>query len=246
MALRTTAFAAVLGWASVAWTVTPAAAGAPFLTDDGVPTDTGHWEAYAFASGARAARTAGQAGLELDYGAAKDLQLTAIVPIAHETGTGAGFGNVQLAAKYRVLHQGDPPLSADVAIAPLITFPTGGRRWGSGRTSVLLPIWVSKDIGAWSLFGGGGYDINPGPGRRNFWQSGFGVVRKVTDRLSLGAEAYHHTRDVDDDRAFTGVNIAVLYRMTSHWSLIASVGPGVENAREEGRYAFYAALKADY
>jgi hypothetical protein len=38
----------------------------------------------------------------------------------------------------------------------------------------------------------------------------------------------------------------VTYRLNDHWSLLASGGPGIQNAREEGRYAFYASLKADY
>jgi hypothetical protein len=40
--------------------------------------------------------------------------------------------------------------------------------------------------------------------------------------------------------------MGVTYRLSDHWSLLASGAPGVQNARREGRYAFYAWLKADY
>jgi hypothetical protein len=31
-----------------------------------------------------------------------------------------------------------------------------------------------------------------------------------------------------------------------HWSLLVASGPGIEHAHDEGQYAFYVALKADY
>ena len=72
------------------------------------------------------------------------------------------------------------------------------------------------------------------------------VSRPLTARLTLGAEVYHHTADADNAQAFTGANLGVTYKMTDHWSLLASGGPGLQNARAGGRYAFYLALKADY
>ena len=64
--------------------------------------------------------------------------------------------------------------------------------------------------------------------------------------LSVGAELYHHSRDADEGRSLTGINFGALYRFTPHWSLIGSMGPGVQNASRAGSYDFYAALKADY
>ena len=45
---------------------------------------------------------------------------------------------------------------------------------------------------------------------------------------------------------FAGINLGADYRLTRHWSLLASGGPGVWNAHDEGRWDFYLALKADY
>jgi hypothetical protein len=96
------------------------------------------------------------------------------------------------------------------------------------------------------VFGGGGYQLNPGAGQRDFWTGGIAVNRAVTDRLSLGGEVYHHSADAIGARDFTGLNIGVSYKLAPHWSLLASGGPGIQNAAEEGRYAYYVALKADY
>ena len=112
--------------------------------------------------------------------------------------------------------------------------------------TLLLPIWAEKDVGKWSVFGGGGYDINPGPGQRNFWVSGVAVQRSINNRLSVGLEVFHQTPDSLTSMALTAVNVGVTYKLAEHWSLLAAGGPGVENARESGRYDFYLALKADY
>jgi hypothetical protein len=227
-----------------------AAAGPPFVSDDPEPTDTGHWEIYNFVTGTHTpGQTAGAAGLDLNYGPIKDLQLTAVIPLAYQTGqTGVdpGLGDIELGAKYRFLHQAEGSLMPDVAVFPRLFVPTGGRQRGTGRFSLLLPIWAQKDIGKWSVFGGGGYTINPGPGQRNFWLSGAALSRPVTDRLTLGIEVFHQTPDAIDAKDFTGMNLGVIYKLTDHWSLLASGGPGLQNAAEEGRYTFYVSLKADY
>ena len=155
-----------------------AQAGPPFVTDDPAPTDRSRWEIYNFASGVRAdGATGGQAGIDLNYGAAKDLQLTAVIPLGYDTGAGrVGLSNVELAAKYRFLHQQAGSLVPDLAVFPRVFTPTGGTRLGTGHVQLLLPIWAGKDFGPWSVFGGGGYTINPGRGER--------VVQATSSRLA--------------------------------------------------------------
>ena len=90
-ALATTAcFAPVAAWA-----------GPPFLADDPEPTETGHWETYAFAdSQGRGSEFGGSGGVEINYGAAPDLQLTLAVPAAyaHDDRWHSGMGDIELAA----------------------------------------------------------------------------------------------------------------------------------------------------
>jgi len=226
-----------------------AVAGPPFVSDDPEPTEAGHWEIYGFAAGTHVPGESDVAGgLDINYGGAKDLQLTAVLPLNYHTGqTGAlGPGNVELAAKYKFLHQADGSPLPDVAFFPRAFVPTAGRRFGTRRPSILLPLWAQKDLGSWSLFGGGGYDINPGQGQRDFWLMGIGLQRTISDHFSLGAELYRQTRDAENAHRFTAVNIGGLYKLSGHWSLLGSVGPGIEHSRSEGRYGFYFALKADY
>jgi hypothetical protein len=233
--------ALVAGW--------PAFAGPPYVTDDPQPTDEGHWEIYNFAGGSHVpGSTAGEGGLDLNYGGAKDLQLTAVIPFAYDTADDGhfGMGTVELAAKYKFLHQKDGSAMPDVAFFPRVFLPTAKADLGSRHTNLLLPIWLERDFGKWSVFGGGGYVVNPGVDNRNFWTSGIVVTRQVTDRLNLGAEVTHQTADARDGRDFSGVNVGMIYKVSDHWSLLASGGPGIQNARDGGQYDFYLALKADY
>lgn len=224
----------------------PAWAGPPYVTDDPEPTDRGRWEIYHFANGLHVqGATAGEAGLDLNYGAAKDLQLTMVVPAAYDR-SAVGMGVVELAAKYKILHEQDGSWRPSVAVFPRVFAPTAKARFASTRVSLLLPVWIGKGFGDWTLFGGGGYQVNPGEGNRDFWTGGLALTRSLGERLSLGGEVYHHTRDADDAAAFTGVNLGVTYKLGQHWSLLGAGGPGVQNAGREGRYAFYVALQADY
>src|SRR6478672_4525943 len=93
----------------------PAAAyaGPPYQTDDPEPTELGHWEIYVFATAdGRRSDVGGAAGVDLNYGGAKGLQLTATVPLAFshssEHSWQAGSGDLELGAKYRFLNnEGD-------------------------------------------------------------------------------------------------------------------------------------------
>jgi hypothetical protein len=225
-----------------------ARAGPPFITDDPEPTDEGHWEIYNYTLGQHMpGDTSGEAGIDLNYGGAKDLQLTAVIP-AQFSGPGGrdwGMGDIELAAKYRFAHQSGP-LGLDVAIFPRIFAPTAYDRGSDRHANLLLPVWVEKDFGKWSVFGGGGYQINPGPNGRNFWISGVTVTRQVSDRLMLGAELYHQTAMTPGGKDFTTFNPGGQFKVTGHWSVLFSAGPGIQNPREEGQYVFYTALKADY
>ena len=64
--------------------ISPAMAGPPYLTDDPEPTDYKHFEIYNFTNGtATRANTSGEAGIDINYGGAPNLQLTATLPAAY-------------------------------------------------------------------------------------------------------------------------------------------------------------------
>ena len=61
--------------------VQPALAGPPYLSDDPEPTEYKHFEIYTFNNGTTARDgTSGEAGIDFNYGAAPNLQLTATLP----------------------------------------------------------------------------------------------------------------------------------------------------------------------
>ena len=169
----------------------PAFAGPPYLTDDPVPTDTGHWEIYAFGDGEGPHSTVdADAGFDLNYGPIKDVQLTATLPLSfshepHERWR-SGTGDVELAVKYRFINDERSGFSA--AIFPRAFLPTSSIASGE-KTRFLLPLWVGKDFAAGtSIFGGGGYTINPGAGNRDFWQAAVAVTQDLSKQVSVGAE----------------------------------------------------------
>ncbi|MGH7023737.1 MAG: hypothetical protein ACREEB_09115 [Caulobacteraceae bacterium] len=224
----------------------PALAGPPYTTDDPEPTATGHWENRVFILGTQSpGDLAGQSGFDINYGVARNLQLTLIAPLDFDHGahTEVGLGNIQLSVKYEFLHQSDHGWLPDVAIFPQLNLPTQARGFGPGRLGAFLPIWAEKDFGPWSTFGGVGYDINPGPGARDYTFAGWAVTRQLGRRLNLGMEIYHETPGTVGAKALTAVAAGAVYRLTRHFAVMASAGPGVQAARSAGEGVFYFALQ---
>lgn len=205
-----------------------ASAGPPFLTDDPEPTDTGHWEIYGplVETEGRGTDFEGSAGAELNYGAAPDLQITLGLPVAFahdEAGWRHGAGDVAVSAKYRFFH--DEGAGFSIAAFPGMTLPTASNGMGNGKVTALLPVWAQKNIGSWSIFGGGGYAINPGQGNRNYWEGGVAVTRQVNPRLLVGIEADRQGADTAGGHAFTRLGLGAIYRLLGPWRVLASGGP---------------------
>jgi hypothetical protein len=231
-----------------------AQAGPPFLTDDPEPVDLGHWEVYGFSAGAHVqGDTSGVlAGTEVNYGAARNLQLHIIVPVAYDNprggGTQVGVGDVELGAKYRFITPGEKDWFPQVGIFPLVELPTGNpdRGLGAGKARVYLPVWLQKDFGDWTTYGGGGYWINPGPGNKNYWFAGWLLQRKVTEKLALGAEVFHQTAMEQGGRDSAGFNFGGIYDFTAHYHLLFSAGRGLQDARDSNQFSYYLALQKTF
>jgi hypothetical protein len=224
-------------------------AGPPYITDDPVPTDLGHWEDYLFVTGVTDPGTiAGQAGVELNYGAAKDLQLSVTLPLNYDNADSlrTGSGDLLLGAKYRFLEHTDGSWLPDVAFFPQLSLSTESRMFGPQHPNLFLPFWMQRDFGKWSTFGGFGYDIYPGKGNQNYELIGWAVTRSITDQLNLGTEIYHQTASTVGGRSLTNVALGVVYQFTQHWAFMASGGPGLENTRINGQYSFYASIQLLY
>ena len=228
---------------ALAAAATPSGAGPPYLTDDPAPTDTGHWEIYGFtAIEGRRATADIDAGFDLNYGAVKDVQLTATLPLSfsHERSEGwlGGTGDVELGVKYRFFHDESNGLSA--AIFPRVILPTASHSPGE-KTRFLIPMWVGKDFaGGTSLFGGGGYMINPGSGNRDFWQAAVAITHDIGKKVSLGAEITRQGSDTVGGAPQTRAGFGTIVQLSDHVNLLASAGPTWGDHRTG--YHLYAAV----
>lgn len=232
---------ALIGLALVC--ASPAVAGPPYQTDDPEPTDLHHWEIYNFVDvDGRSGDVDGAAGLDLNYGAAKGLQLTATLPVAFDRSSGSGWrtgrGDVEIGAKYRFID--DEKGGWQAAVFPRVILPTSARRLGGTRRRLLLPLWIQKDLGKTSVFGGGGYEINPGAGNRDFWQAGATVTHDFADGLQLGMEAYWQSADVRGGKSSSGVDVGLTRKLGGPFALLLAAGPNVSGGRTS--YHGYAAL----
>ncbi|MFL6753645.1 MAG: transporter [Sphingomicrobium sp.] len=231
----------------LACAASPAFAGPPYLTDDPEPTDTGHWEIYAFgAAEGRHSTVEGSAGLDINYGAAEGVQLTATVPLsfshAPSGGWQSGRGDLELAVKYRFLNDEAHGFSA--AVFPRAILPTASHSPGE-RTRFLLPLWTQLDFaGGTSLFGGGGYTINPGAGNRDYWQAGVALTHDVSKKVSLGAEITRQGSDTQAGTAQTRAGIGAIVQLSGRYALLFSGGPTF--ADHQTAYHAYAALGTNF
>jgi len=212
--------------ASLAW---PALAGPPYVTDDAEPTETGHFENYLFTEGTRVdgAFSGPATGVEINYGAFEDTQVSLSLPFNPNPGAG-GMGVVWA------------PLGGGVKYR-LIFFPVGSATHTSPTTE-LFPIWIQKSWGPWTTFGGGGYTNNPGSGNRDFANYGWAITRHLTDNLQLGVELFGLSRDSASDRAGTAAGFGWVYDFSEQWHLVGSLNAAVHNPQADG-FSFNIAAK---
>jgi hypothetical protein len=232
----------------------PVFAGPPFRTDDPEPVDFQHFEINMLSMGTE---TAGGwngtlPGLEVNYGALPNLQLHAIVPQEYAAPTrgrtGFGLGDIELGAKYRFIAPGEDDWFPQVGVFPLIEVPVGNQKlgFGTGHAQVFLPIWLQKDFDPWTVYGGGGYWIDPGIDNKNYSFFGVALWRKATAKLNVGVEVFHQTSPADRIEESTGFNMGTTYDFSENWHLLSSVGTGIQSRSETNRFSYYLALQLTF
>ena len=231
-----------------------AVAGPPFRTDDPEPVDFQHFEINMISLGTEA--SGGWSGalpeLEVNYGAVPNLQLHAIVPQNYAAPAGGrtsfALGNIELGAKYRFITPDDDDWFPQAAVFPTIEVPAGDQKLGfnTGHVQVFLPLWLQKDFDPWTVYGGGGYWINPGAGNKNYGFFGVALWRKVTGSFNVGIEVFHQTSSADNFKENTGFNVGTTYDFSSNWHLLSSVGTGIQNAFGTNQLSYYLALQLTF
>jgi hypothetical protein len=232
----------------------PAVAGPPFRTDDPEPVELGHWEVYQFSTGTHVVGdTAGiLPGLEVNYGAAPNLQLHVIAPMAFDAPSGLGmrygYGDTEIGVKYRFIQEDEKGWRPMVGIFPLVEAPTGDAHKGLGTVHSLefLPVWVQKSFGEWTTYGGAGYWFNPGVGNRNYVFAGWLLQRQITKNFALGGELFHQTAATSPGKDSSGFNIGAIYDLDEHHHLLFSAGRGIENADSTNAFSYYVALQVTF
>ncbi|GEJ56496.1 hypothetical protein AMYX_12370 [Anaeromyxobacter diazotrophicus] len=234
-------------WLALAALLAPALAwaGPPYTTDDPEPVELHHWEVY-LATVDQWSREAGWSGtaphLEVNYGALPDVQLHAIAPLAwaHAPGGGTslGYGDTELGAKVRFVHEGERV--PQIGVFPLLELPTGdaSRGLGAGQTQLFLPLWLQKSFGPWTSYGGGGYWINPGPGNRNWWYFGWQAQRRLGEGVALGAELFHGTARQDGGSGETRFNVGVVLDFGELHHVLVSAGRALDKQAAQAYLAY--------
>jgi hypothetical protein len=217
----------------------PALAGPPYLSDDPIATDHQHFEIYALGAGEHTRDgDAGAIGIDFNYGATPDLQLTAVFPVEYERphrgSLSGGVGNIELAAKFRVLHQ--ESVGWDVAIFPRVFLPSASENFGAQHASLLIPIWIGRDMGGWSTFGGGGCELNEGGDDQNFCLVGWALTRAVSPQLRVGGEVFHQTADTRGGDASTSLGVGATYDLSPNHHLLGYLSRDVSGAERTSWY----------
>ena len=231
-----------------------AVAGPPFRTDDPEPVEFQHFEINLLSLGSQ---TAGGwsgilPGLEVNYGALPNLQLHAIIPLDYTAPEGActGFapGDIELGVKYRFITPGDDDWYPQVGVFPLVEVPVGNQALGfsTGHAQVFLPLWLQKDMGPWTVYGGGGWWINPGPGNTEYGFVGAALWRRIGEQLDVGAELFHQTSPAAGVPDSTGFNLGAIYDVSATWHLLSSVGTGMQNRAATNQLSYFLALQLTF
>lgn len=222
-------------------------AGPPFETDDPGVFSAHSGEAYLFTAGGNAADGSvlnAAPGVEVNYSFLPRTFVHLVVPmsLADPRGGGSAYGpgDIELGFKWRFLQQSDA--GVDVATFPLAEVPSGDstRGLGSRQASYFLPLWLQKDWGRWTVYGGGGRWFGGGSGQRDWWFSGVLVQRQITPRLYLGGELFHKTAQVPGGPSSTGFNVGGGYTVSGPYQLLFSVGRNLTDVADN-RVSFYLA-----
>src|SRR6185437_2882786 len=225
----------------------PAFAGPPFQTDDPDPVPYRHFETYAF--GLSDSTSAGGTVLELpawemNWGAAPNLQLHVVVPLAtsfapDDGPVNFGLADIELGAKYRFIKE--TKYRPEIGTFPFVELPTGSpsRGLGVGRTWYRLPLWAQKSWGQWTTYGGGGEVLVNAPGYNNFTFAGCLLQRNITKKLILGGEIYAHGSQgpaVGSTRSSTMADFGGYYTIHDGFQFLFAAGHSIAGEPETYTY----------
>ena len=225
-----------------------AQAGPPYQTDDPDPVPYQHFEMYAF-SLSDTTQNAGTSwsapSYEVNYGAAKNLQLHLVVPVVNNFAPGSsathGIGDIEFGAKYKLFDE--TAHRPEIGVFPFIEFPSGDALSRPRRRQDLVPAFRSGSRRASAKNGAAtsaaAKPFVPADGFQNFPFAGLLAQRKLGEKLVLGLELYGHGAQTPMpggiDRA-TLADFGGYYSFTSHFQLLFAAGHSIFWAPETYTY----------
>lgn len=236
------------------------AQGPPYQTDDPVPVDLGHYEAYIFGSadGTPVEMDSSGPAFEFNWGAIRNIQLHAIVPLGAivpsnnpvYSPAGAGpsaFGLTDIETGIKWAWIKESKHWPQIGTFTMFELPAGSysKGLGVGKVWYKVPLWAQKNIGPWTLDGGAGETIVPQTEYKNFAYGGFLLKRDIVhNKLELGAEVFSHGAEglaTPQIRASTMIDVGGYYHFKNpdHQFIFAyghSVGGLTENYAYIGLY----------
>ena len=221
----------------------------PFDANDAMITETGHTEVFVFNEFEGLGKDfAGASGLDMTHGVNEWMQIGLVLPLQYEHAGGegwqSGFGDIEVNTKIKLLQQEKAGLT--LAIEPTMTLPTAKHGFGAGKVSAFFPIWLQRDIGKWSVYGGGGYHVNPGVDARNNWTGSVVATHEVSDKLMLGLEVSREGPDAADAVASSALRLGAGYSFSEHAALLLSGGPRFEAGGGQALYHGYLAILLNF
>jgi hypothetical protein len=222
----------------------PAPAGPPFRTDDPQPVEYLHWEFYV-ASAQQFTRQETNATfphIEVNYGALSNVQIHLVAPLGYvhtNERTHYGYSDTEIGIKYRAVEESGA--TPQIGFFPLIEIPTGdeNKQLGSGNIQAYLPVWVQKNWGSLTTYGGGGVWYNPGPGQKNSVFAGWEMQYDFSATLTLGGELYHQTAQTQTSESSAGFNVGGFINLTAEHHILFSVGHSLSGETAFAGYIGY-------
>jgi hypothetical protein len=85
-------------------------------------------------------------------------------------------------------------------------------------------VWIQKNIGGWTTYGGAGWIINGASGMRSHPFGGWLLQRAINKRVSLGGEVYSEGTQGLDLPAFAILTFGGYYNVNEHFSILFNAG----------------------
>jgi hypothetical protein len=123
------------------------------------------------------------------------LPFAAIVPVNQGADAApSAFGLTDMEFGVKVAFFKETKKTPQIGMFPMFEVPTGdsSKGLGVGKTWYKVPLWLQKQIGPWTLDGGGGYVLNSQEGYKNYPYGGFLLKKELNKKWELAAEVFGH------------------------------------------------------